>query len=240
MRSVLALTVVAAALEPGVADAAARRFAWLWDTDTLPERAVELEWWITERTNYPETVAVLTVATVVGLTDNLELAVPFDVVWRPDGDRTELETYGVELRWRLATADRARAPAVVPFVRAAVRRDLQLDAARLEGDIALSVDVTPGVRLVADVGAIAVTRGSDATGSAALGVSVAVTDELGLGAEAYGEVPLASDGPDDGWLGVGPNLALVHGRFWLTAALPIGVTPAAPRFLPRVIWATAF
>ncbi len=240
MRSALALSAALALLAPGDARAAPRRFAWLWDTDTLPQRAVELEWWISERTGYDESIAALTIATVVGLTDTLELAVPVEAAWRPATDQTQLETYGLEVRWRLAAPDRARAGPVVPFVRAAVYRQIQLDAALLEGDAVVSVDLGDRLRAVLDLGVIALTRGTSVDGIGGVGLSFAVTDELHVGAELYGERTIASDRPNEAWLAVGPNVSLTYGRFWITAALPIGLGHGAPDFLPRVIWATAF
>lgn len=240
MRSPVALWLALAALAPGSARAAARRFAWLWDTDALPERTVELEWWVTERTHYPDSAAVLTVATVVGVTDNLELAIPVEAVWRPDTNETQLSTYGIELHLRLADSDRAKAPPLVPFLRVAARRDIQLDAARLEANASASLDLGPALRVALDLGVAGATRGRDVAGTIAAGLSFAAIDELHLGVELFAELPISSDGQDDAWLTAGPDLAWVHGRFWLTAALPIGVTSSAPRFLPRVVWATAF
>src|SRR5204863_5803354 len=114
------------------AQAARRSFAWLWDTEVVPERTVELEWWVTEETDDDSVDrAVLTVSTVFGLTDNIEIAIPIDAAWRSDSGATEFQDYGIELRWRMATADPAKAPPVVPLVRVAVERLIQIHAARI-------------------------------------------------------------------------------------------------------------
>jgi hypothetical protein len=221
------------------AAAARRSFAWVWDTDVVPERVIELEWWLTERARYPQSEAVLTVSTVVGLLDTLELAIPVEASFRP-GIGTQLEDYGVDLRWRLMTADAAQAGPLVVLLRAGVRRVIPTDSARLEGDAVLSFEPTRAVRAVADVGGYGTTvAGGGFVLTYGAGVSYAFTDELRAGVELYGERSWIN-GDEDGWLSVGPNLALTHGRFWLTAALTFGIDGDAPGLLPRIIWAAAF
>jgi hypothetical protein len=223
------------------AGAARRRFAWLWDTEVEPQRIVELEWWLWERTGYARSVAVLSAAGVVGLTDNLELALPFEVVWRPETDRTQLEDYGLDLRWRLASADPARAGRIVPLVRLGVRRLIQEDAVRFEGNVVVSFDLARALRAVVDVGATAATDENEVYLTYGAGLTYGLSDELWIGAEAYGEKAFSSSGEEGPmWISAGPNLSFTHGRFWVTAALPIGLHREAPDFLPRIIWATAF
>jgi hypothetical protein len=236
VRWVMALAVGWVVLGQRDADAGGRRFAWLWDTDTLPERTVDLEWWASEET---DSNAILTIATVVGITDTLELAVPLEITWRARSDATDFSSYGLELRWRLASADAAKAGPFVPFVRFAVRREIQLDAASLEGEIAATYDLTPDLRGVVDVGITGLTRIDEVYATGGLGLSYALTQELKVGFELYAWQTVASNGPGETWVSLGPNLSFSHGRFWITAALPIGLNSSAPDFLPRVIWGTA-
>jgi len=236
VRWVLVLAVGLVVLGQRDAAAGSRRFAWLWDTDTLPERTVDLEWWASEETDI---YAMLTVATVVGLTDTLELAVPLEITWRARSDSTDFSSYGLELRWRLASADPAKAGPIVPFVRVAVRREIQLDAASLEGEAAVTVDLTPDLRVVADAGITGLTRIDEVYSTGGVGLSYALTQELHLGVELYAWTTVSSNGPSETWVSLGPNLSFSHGRFWITAALPIGLNSSAPDFLPRVIWGTA-
>jgi hypothetical protein len=91
-----------------------------------------------------------------------------------------------------------------------------------------------------DLGGWATTGDERVYATGGVGVSVAVTDELQLGAEVYAEASLATSGEDERWVAAGPNVAYTHGRFWITASLPIGLHRAAPDLLPRVIWAVAF
>lgn len=217
--------------------AAGRRFTtWVWDTDVLPERAVELEWWVWEKTGYAAREAALSAAGVVGLTDNLELALPVDVVWRPEAG-TQLASAGVDLRWRLAPADRARSGPLVPLVRVGARRLFAEDAARLEGDAVLSLDAGR-LHAVVDAGAIWISDDEEGYVTLGGGATVETITDLRFGVEAYGEIAL--DGAsDETWVSVGPNVSFTHGRFWVSASLPIGIGDG-PELLPRVIWAVAF
>jgi hypothetical protein len=72
-----------------------------------------------------------------------------------------------------------------------------------------------------------------------VGISLALTPDLHLGAEVYAWQTLASGSPPESWISAGPNLSFSHGRFWITAALPVGLNSGAPDFLPRIIWGTA-
>jgi hypothetical protein len=238
VRAAALAALAAVLLDAGVAGAGRRRFAWLWDTDVLPERAVEVEWWITEETGGPSgREAAVYTSGVIGLTDNLELAIPIEVAFLPDG--AVLEGYGVDLRWRLAPADPAAAGPLVPFLRIGARRLEADDAAGVEGDVALSLDLSHRVRALVDVGGSAASNEDGFTMTGGLGVSFALIDELQIGAEAYGHKVFGNDTAGPAWVAAGPNLLFTHGRFWLTAALLIGLHRDAPDFMPKVVWAVA-
>ena len=228
---VLALVVVLC----GDAGAARRRFAWLWDTDVSPQRGVELEWWVWETIGETDR-AWLLVSTVFGLTDTIELGLPVAVVWQPESG-SALDSYGLEARWRLASPDPARSGPFVALLRAGVRRQVPADALRLEGGVTLSLDVGR-LRAVADGEVVYGSNGGNVTAVFGAGLSFAITQDLFAGVESYGVAPLDGDG--NAWLSVGPNVSFTWGRFWLTASFPFGVSDAAPDFLPRIIWATAF
>jgi hypothetical protein len=238
VAAIVAITGVVAA---SPAQAARRSFAWLWDSDVVPERTVELEWWVTEQSDDDlGDTAVLTVSTVFGLTDNLEIAIPVDASYRSSSNQTQFQDYGLELRWRLASADPAKAPPVVPLVRVAVARLLQIDAARIDVNAILSADLVPRLRLVADLDGYVVTSGPSWYLAGGVGASFALIDDLRVGAELYGVKTLESERREVSWLSLGPNVSYTHGRFWITAAIPIGLGGDAPRILPRIVWATAF
>lgn len=229
------LGIAAGLLAAGDAAAAARRFAWLGDTDVLPERTVELEWWVWER---PHAAAWFVAAAVVGLTDHLELSLPFELGLSADGERARA-TYGAELRVRLASPDATRAGPVVPLLRAGAHRVVQTDEARLELFGTLSIDAGPA-RVVVEAGAYAMTGSERVYAAGGAGISLRVTDELRLGAELRAELSLDERDDDDRWVNAGPNLAYVHGRLWVTASLPIGLHASAPDLLPRILWGVAF
>jgi hypothetical protein len=217
------------------AGAGRRRFAWLWDTEVLVQRGVELEWWIWEVSDEAERVSLL-VATVIGLTDRVELGVPVTIVSRPETG-VEIESYGLDARWRLVSADPVRAGPLVPVLRAGARRQIPADALRLEGGLTLSLDAGRA-RAVVDGGVVYRSDTGDVRAVYGAGVSFALTEDLAAGVEAYGVARL-TDGAD-AWISLGPNVAFTWGRFWLAASLPFGLHDDAPDVLPRVIWATAF
>lgn len=236
---VAALGVLAAGLVAARdAGAAARRFAWLQDTDVLPERNVELEWWVWERARETPGAVWFVASGVIGLTDHLELSLPLELGIRGDGERA-LADYGLDLRVRLASADPAKVGPLVPLLRLGARRLVQSDEARLDLDAVLSL--TAGrLHAVIDAGGFALTGSEQIYLAGGAGVSLRVTDELRVGAELHGEISLDQRDDDDRWISAGPNLSYTHGRFWLTASLPIGLHEAAPDLLPRVIWGVAF
>ena len=246
MTRTAALAVLALLVAEGAAHAGRSHFGWLYDTETVPERGVELEQWVSDQHRQGPTHAAETAVwwgPVIGITDQLELAVPIEWAWTKSDvqpPRTFLARYGAELRWRLVSADPVDAPAWVPYVRVAIKKPVtETEAAEVEGDAVVSY--TCGrVHAVANLGLYGdVHPGDDvwATRSGA-GVSIEVTDELRLGAEAYGELGFAGASSDDDWATVGPNLSWTHGRFWLSASFGVGVYQI--QSAPRIKWAVAF
>ena len=240
------LALLAIVLAEGAAHAGRSHFGWLYDTETVPERGVELEQWITDqRMQSPahEDETSIWWAPIIGITDQLELAVPVQWEWDASGGsrRTIISNYGAELRYRLVTSDPVDAPAWVPLIRVSISKPVveKQPAAEVQADFVLSY--TCGrVHAAANVGVYgAVLQGPDvwSTRSGA-GASIEVTDELRLGAEAYGEFGLSSGSSDDDWATVGPDLSWTHGRFWLSASYGIGVYQIFSA--PRIKWAVAF
>ncbi len=72
--------IIAMALGALATDAWAGRrpFIWVWDTEVLHEREVELEQWIWEMRTPDGYAAWLWWAPIFGLTDTLELAIPLE------------------------------------------------------------------------------------------------------------------------------------------------------------------
>ena len=222
---------------PAPADAGRRRLGWSSDTDLLPQRGAELEWWLYERIEGDHTEAFLATYGVVGLLDTVELAFPIELSW-DDEEGTALEGYGVEARWRLAPADPAKVGPVIPVVHAGVRRLVRRETARLDAGLVVSFDLGARLRVLVDVDAAVRTDSGDGFLIYGGGPSFAVTQDVFIGAELYGV--MAFDDPDQAWLSAGPTVAVTHGRFWLTATFPVGLMARAPDFVPRLIWAMAF
>ena len=230
-------------LSPASARAGRTHFGWLYDTTTLPERTVELESWFLEESGKGDDrldEALLWWGPVLGLTDELELAVPVEVGWREvpfDSPETEIERFGAEMRWRLVPSDPVEAGALVPLVRFGVKRVIpRRGIYQTEADAVLSYDLGR-VHLALDVGAIArIGEGVYAELRPGGGASIRVFGELRLGAEADAEIGLRQESST--WVTVGPNLSWALGRFWIAASAPIGLRGID--LAPRVNMAIAF
>jgi hypothetical protein len=231
-------------LSPAVAAAGRSNYGWLTGTEVMPERGVELVTWLAEENHEGpghSSETGLWWATTIGITDQLELSLPIQTGWeRADGERSafQLQSYGVEARWRLVTADPVDAPPLVPLLRAGVHRGvLERDAVLVEAEGVTAYEAGR-LHAAASVGL----RGAIQPGAdhyelhPALGVSVRVTDELRLGVEAFGQVRLLDPGIVN-WFAVGPDLAWTHGRFWLSAAYGVGVSGLDTA--PRLNWGVA-
>jgi hypothetical protein len=227
---------------PPDAVAGRRDHAWLRGAEVLPERMVELEAWVFEKRGLFDAVHETWFAwqPVVGVTDQLELALPLEVIVPRAEDGTDLPTevrYGVEARWRLVSGDPVDAPPIVPLVRAAIGRGGTDNTGRFDAGIAISI-AHGRIRGAADVGASWVLRrGVDGyVIRPAFGVSVLAIGDLRVGIEGYGDIDPRDT--ERAWFALGPDLAWTHGRFWLTAAFPIGLSKITAA--PRIGWGIAF
>ena len=248
MRTALAFLIAACVL-PRTAHAGRSFYGWLYGTEVMPVRGVELQTWVQEENDkYSARLKESWVAwgVQVGITDQLELGLPVELIWSdapsptdPTARRTlfTFKRFGIEARYRLAPADPVEAGPLVPLIRIAVKRDVtQRETARLEGNAVVSY-VSGRIHALVDVGII-----GDVSSDAqhvelhpGAGVSVQATSELRVGAEIYSELSL-----DEGesWATAGPNVSWSHGRFWVSGAFGIGLYHV--RIAPRVIWGIAF
>jgi hypothetical protein len=224
-------------------------YGWLYGTEVMPERGVELQTWVLERDSFgpgamSEKETDLWVGPLVGLTDQLELALPVEFEWL-DSDGTNadftMRRYGAELRYRLVSQDPVEAPPIAPLVRIAAKRDVIVRGATIvEADLVASYQ-SGRLHALVDLGGVATLAAADEGGShfqarPGAGVSIKVTDTLRLGGELYGEIDV--DDNATRWLAVGPNMAYTQGRFWMSAAYGIGLTGITAA--PRVMWGVAF
>jgi hypothetical protein len=249
VRTALALVLFACVL-PRTAHAGRTFYGWLYGTEVVPERGVELQTWIQDENDKYSSrnkETWLAWGPLVGITDELELGLPVELEWSDvpvtgdmAGRRTSFtfKRFGVEVRYRLAPPDPVEAPALVPLVRLAVKRDVTARSnVRLEGDAVLSYQVG-GLQVVADIGFT-----GDLASSAShlelhpgVGVSALATGGLRVGAEIYSELSL--DTRSESWAMVGPDLSWTHGRFWVSGAFGIGLYRV--QVAPRVIWGIGF
>lgn len=241
MRWFAALVAIAL---PATAVAGRSYYGWLYGTEVLPERGAEVMSWVAEENDLSqENHASETrwwIAPLVGVTDQLELALPVEIAWdRSDteGGHTTLDRYGIEARYRLVTQDPVDAPAFVPLVRVAVKRLVTArDTAAPEADLVMSYQAGR-LHVLVDLGGYGEISSSARHFEVrpGAGVSIQVVRDLRLGAEFHGEFTL-----DDGgsWAVVGPNLAWSHGRTWFSATYGIGVLGI--RDAPKAQWGIAF
>jgi hypothetical protein len=246
VRTALAV-LLAACLLPRTADAGRTFYGWLYGTEVMPERGTELQTWILDESGKygPSNKETwLWWGPLIGITDQLELALPIELEWSSIDVNDVIKTsftfkrFGVEARYRLASPDPAEAPRLVPLLRLAAKRDVIVrDSLRVEGDAVVSYDLGPFNALV-DLGFVAdvATSARHSELRPGGGVSIQVATGLRLGAEAYSELSLDARG--ESWAVVGPNMAWSHGRFWLSGMFGIGIYHV--RTAPRVMWGVAF
>ncbi len=242
MKRLSALLFLLASAQP--AWAGRSHYGWMDGTEVVPERGVELETWVQDLDNVGELArdeTALWWAVTVGVTDQLEVSLPVELSWGRAGvvpGTTQLDRWGAEARYRFVTSDPVDAPALVPRVRVAVKREVdERKAATLELEGALSYErscwhaqVSLGARQLVHSGTDNILL------RPAAGVSARVVGDLRLGAEVIASLVPHGAGAD--WVAAGPNLAWTHGRFWLAASLPVGLSGIDAA--ARVRWGVAF
>ena len=248
MRTVFAFLLVACVLTRP-AHAGRSYYGWLYGAEVMPERGVELQTWIQDEndkygTRIKETW--LSWGPMVGITDQLELGLPVELVWSDtisQMDQSEkvsftFKRFGIEARYRLVSPDPVEASPYSPLIRVAVKRDVTVrDNVRLEGDavVAYEAGTLQGLIDIGLTGDLAPSSRHFELHPGA-GVSVLATGGLRVGVEAYGELSL--DSAAESWATAGPNLSWTHGRFWVSGMFGVGLYHV--KVAPRVIWGIAF
>jgi len=234
MRAVIVCAVLAATVGP--AHAGRSFYAWLPATEIVPERGTEIETWIAEENDEGDThlrETLVGAAPVFAATEQLEVAVPFEVVRATEDGLDPLFTlraFGVEGRYRFASA----AAAIVPFLKFGLERDVTIrNLGRLKLDPALAFQ-RGSLHVVADAGVIfeANPGGVHLEVRPGAGASYLVSPQVRLGAELHAELSLDSAGRS--WAAAGPNVAWLRGRSWLVATLGVGVYNVG--MAPRIMW----
>ena len=121
------------------------------------------------------------------------------------------------------------------------KRDVtRRDAIIGQADLVGTYDLSESVQVAADLGFSAEVhtgkRAKELELHPGLGVSVKAVGDLRVGAEAYAELSLEDS--TGSWAVVGPDVAITHGRFWLSAAFGIGVYHIS--YAPRLVWGVLF
>ena len=229
------------ALIPTTAAAGRSHYGRLFGTEVIPERGAELVTWIGEENREGLKQTVWGFEALIGVTDQLELALPTEFLWaRGEGvpGAFTWDSYGIEARYRFVSQDPVDAPAFAPLVRAAVHRDIRVrDAVRAEVDLVGSYELE-NFHAVVDLGFASVITADDASFQLrpGAGVSYRVVGDLRIGAEVYSELDL--DDKAARWVAAGPNLGWSHGRVWVSASFGIGLYQI--QTAPRVVWGIAF
>ncbi len=240
--------VIAAAvlLAPAAASAGRTQYGWLFGTDVMPERGAEIQTWVTEENsssgvNYHNTI--WGVQALIGITDQLELALPVEMVWfdsDESGPGFTWQSYGVEARYRFVSSDPVDAPPFAPLARIAIKRDvIARDTLVAEANFVASTTTASGsVAALLDLGGVGRFTRDDAKFELrpGLGVSFKVYGDFRLGAEVFAHISV--DESDDRWVAAGPNLAWSHGRSWVSAAMGIGLYQI--KTAPALQWGIMF
>jgi hypothetical protein len=243
----LAAVLVAA---PGSAHAGRTFYGWLYGSEVMPERGVELQSWLTEENFKGAEADSWLFSAQVGVTDQLELGFPIEFLWQRTepvmaGDMPKIidrfDRFGIEARYRFVTQDAVDAPALAPLLRVGVDRMIAVrDGVRPSADFVLSYEAGI-VQVLVDIGFVGELNipGDDHYElHPGIGVSVLAVDDLRVGAESYNEIRL--DDTDASWFIAGPNMSWTHGRFWISGAFGVGLVQDRIKTAPRVQWGIAF
>jgi hypothetical protein len=246
------MAVLAVAVLPAPAEAGRRPFIWVYDTEIVPKGDVELEQWLWARGHPPGVSGQdarywLWWGPVFGLTQRLELAVPFQV--QATRDSTRLDSFDADLRLRLFP--RGDDSPWQALLRVAWHQSIHGERpSRVDANLVQSYELESGLRLVLDLGAQTGSptfRGGSgpvqllATYAAGASYPLLGEGELRASLEAFGELPLQGL-PTAQHHFVGADLAWTFGRTWVTLGVLVGLTPLfpeTPQFMPRLIWAVA-
>jgi hypothetical protein len=250
------LLALAAALATADARAGIRPYIWTWDTQIVPQGDVELEQWLWVRGKAPANPSAvadywLWWGPVFGLTEHLEVAVPFQTLARSSPQSFWIESLEVDARYRIFS--RNDDGKFQPLIRAAFHQAVRSPGlySRVDANAVLSYGSLSELHATADLGTRIFLPFLSASTAAprvqltyAAGVSYPLTEELHGAVEVFGEVDVANP-PSTTDLAhhfVGASVGYQKGRVWLTAGMLVGLTPlfpTTPQVMPRLIWAVA-
>ena len=251
VRAMRVVVILAGVLLAVPAEAGQRSFAWTYDTEIVPKGDVELEQWLWARSRAPGLPTErsrywIWWAPVFGLTQRLELALPFQV--ESSRDFTWLDSFDADARLRLFP--RGDDHPWQGLLRVAWHQAINTPhPSRVEANLVQSYELENKLRLALDLGVqtgLLMLRGGDGPvqvlATYAAGASLPLGEgEFKASLEAYGELPVSGLGSAQHHF-VGADVAWTFGRSWVTLGLMVGLTrwfPETPQFMPRLLWAVA-
>jgi hypothetical protein len=217
-------------------------FAWLYGSEVVPERGVELETWIVEENKQGDAKTDETSfwwGPVIALTDHLEFAISIEANYEAEGMErgVHFSEWGAEARYRVQSPDLTDAGPIGTLFRVGAKRLIEdRKGVAFEGDV-VATYTSGRLHVAVDVGA-ATERNIDAEETLlrpGAGISVRAYQELRFGVETFGEAVLEGDGQS--WQVVGPTISLTNGRFWGAATYGVGIFGI--RDAPRVTFGVA-
>jgi hypothetical protein len=251
--AVIAALLVGAFGAPDEAAAGRKAFLFAYDSEIVPEGDVELEQWLWAESRIPpndqrpiarSALYWIWWAPVIGLTNHLELALPFQIV--ASANNTSVQFFSADALYRFFS--REKDGGFQPLVRASYRQAIQARSApsTLELDFVLTYGKPNELHLTTNVGASISAPWPEnlprpVTGTFSAGLSFPLTSELRLSAEVLGEFQDRSSSAFPRYF-AGGALSYTRGRLWLTAGTMVGITglsSATPPFIPRLLWAVA-
>lgn len=225
MRCLAVSTVfLVAALHAHPAHAGRTHFGWLYGSEMIPERGVELENWIVEENKKGDAKSDETSfwwGPVMALTEHVEFAISAEAA--DETGFVGFTRWGADVRYRPQSPDPIDAGPFTTLFRLGAKRLIHdRDGVRGEADAVASYTAGPAIISV-DLGAVYehVPMAEEFEFRPGAGVSVRVVKDFRLGVETYSE--LIAKGEGTSWLVVGPTASLTHGRFWGAATLGIGL-----------------
>jgi hypothetical protein len=253
LASAFIVALLSSTLVTRTAEAGRRPFLFTYDSEIVPEGDAELEQWVWSESKVPASpdrpaIYWIWSSPVFGLTNHLELALPFQIV--ATANSTSLAFFAAEARYRFLP--RENDGRFQPLLRVSLRQSISSRSgpSGLEANFVATYGRPNELHVSVDLGARVALPWPEnlprpLVASYAVGVAYPILgNELRLSAEFLGEQGI-QDYAETAFPrhSVGGAISWTRGRIWLTAGSLFGLTgpsPASPRYMPRLIWAVAF
>jgi hypothetical protein len=179
---------------------------------------------------------------VYGMTRDLELAMPWEIVTGSAG--TRLSDFAFEARYKIWPEDPGEHAGLGLRARLYYQSnfDHPFNGGRfgvpwLGADLIASWGRPGGSHATLDVGGYMDAFGSRPLmhGTGDLGYTYQVSKEWRVGAEAYADLSLGSLLPDNDHFWAGPVVAFSRAQVWVTAGVLVGLDSTAPASIPRLM-----